>query len=189
MSSTCHPLSTSDASCACQDLVLLDRFRDCFKTSCSRKDDLSALKITLDTCKDFKTRNRSKSYRSLIIAFYSLAIVAMAIQWLARSTIGRLRWLDDSNMVVILFLDTVLFATCLKMSYTGLGQDMWDVSFPNITTTLLVSRSINSQKFHLTCHCSTSGSARLSTSLPSASSNSLFYSSSCKSFQTSASDT
>ncbi|KAJ4316701.1 hypothetical protein N0V94_005314 [Neodidymelliopsis sp. IMI 364377] len=61
----------------------------------------------------------------------------MVAQWVARSTVGRLKWLDDGNMVVVLALDTVLFAVCYKMSFTGLGRDMWNVSFSGITSTLL----------------------------------------------------
>ncbi|KAK3201487.1 hypothetical protein GRF29_185g1119024 [Pseudopithomyces chartarum] len=34
-------------------------------------------------------------------------------------------------------LNAILFACCMRMSYTGLGKDMWNVPEGNITTTLL----------------------------------------------------
>jgi hypothetical protein len=97
-----------------------------------------------------KTRDKSGSYRILNVAFYSLAVVAMVAQWVARSTVGRLKWLDDGNMVVVLALDTVLFAVCYKMSFTGLGRDMWNVPFSGITSTLLVRTLIKQSYIQLT---------------------------------------
>lgn len=135
---TCHPLSAPDASCACRDTVALDHARDCFATSCGRKDELSALNITFRACTDKPIRDKSISYRNLILAFYILAIVAMSAQWIVRFTVGRLEWLDDSNMVMVLAVDSLLFAVCYKMSFTGLGLDMWNVSSSNITITLQV---------------------------------------------------
>lgn len=136
---TCRPLSSSDAACACRDTVLLDKARDCIVTTCGRKDQLSALKITFTACSDKPIRNKSHSYRHIIVAFYVLAVAAMAAQFIVRFTVGRLQWLDDSNMIMVLALDTVLFAVCYKMSFTGLGLDRWHVPFSSITTTLLVS--------------------------------------------------
>lgn len=62
----------------------------------------------------------------------------MTAQWVVRFTVGRLQSLDDGNMVMVLAVDTLLFAVCYKMSFTGLGLDMWNVAFEDITTTLLV---------------------------------------------------
>ena len=84
-------------------------------------------------------------YRHVILAFYILSVVALAAQWVVRFTVGRLELLDDANTFMVLAADTVLFAVCYKMSWTGLGRDMWNVgSFDQITTTLLVSRSRSS---------------------------------------------
>jgi hypothetical protein len=138
---TCHPLSNSDASCACHESTTLDAARDCFTTSCGRKDDLTALNITFKACTDKPVRDKSESYRHVNLAFYILAVVALAAQWAVRFTVGRLQLLDDVNTFMILAMDTVLFAVCYKMSWTGLGRDMWNVPFDQITTTLLVSRS------------------------------------------------
>jgi hypothetical protein len=138
VSTTCHPLSTSDASCACHDTVTLDKARDCFKTSCVQKDQLIALKITFKACTDKPIRDKSIKYRNINVAFYTLAVIAMLAQWLVRFTAGRLQLLDDGNMVMVLALNTILFAVCYKMSLTGLGLDMWNIPFEDITTTLLV---------------------------------------------------
>lgn len=139
-STTCHPLLASDASCACRDTVTLDTARVCITASCGRKDELSALNITFKACTDKPVRDKSTSYRRIIVAFYVLALAAMLAQWVVRFTVGRLQWLDDGNMVMVLAVDAVLFAVCYRMSFTGLGLDMWNVPFANITTTLLVSR-------------------------------------------------
>lgn len=116
----------------------MDLSRDCFTTSCTRKDELSALNITFKACTDKPVRDKSVSYRRINLAFYILAVVAMVTQWVVKFSVGRLQWLDDGNMVAVLAVDTVLFAVCYKMSFTGLGLDMWNVAFPDITTTLLV---------------------------------------------------
>ncbi|XPS79833.1 hypothetical protein M3J09_011804 [Ascochyta lentis] len=134
----CHPLLSSDLSCACHNTALLEKVRVCTTVSCGRKDELTALNITFKVCSDKPIPDKSKSYRLIILAFYTLAVIAMAAQWIVRFTVGRLQWLDDGNMVMVLALDTVLFATCYKMSFTGLGLDMWNVPFSGITTTLLV---------------------------------------------------
>lgn len=126
-------------TCACQNTVQLEKTRDCFTATCGRKDELSSLSITLKTCSDKPVRDKSGSYRNLIVAFYILALVAMVSQFVVRAAVRRLQWLDDGNMVMVLVMDTVLFAVCYKMSFTGLGLDMWNVSFSGITTTLLVS--------------------------------------------------
>ncbi|KAJ8115509.1 hypothetical protein OPT61_g2871 [Boeremia exigua] len=136
-STTCRPLADSGAACACRDTATLDQARDCIEATCGRKDQLSALHITYDACTDEPFREKSISYRKIILSFYILAVAAMLAQWAVRFTVGRLQWLDDGNMVLVLALDTVLFATCYKMSFTGLGVDMWNVPFENITATLL----------------------------------------------------
>lgn len=84
-------------------------------------------------------RDKSRNYGNLILAFYILALVAMAAQWAARSTVGRLQFLDDGNMIVVLLVNTLLFAVCYRMSWTGLGRDMWNIEPHKITETLLVS--------------------------------------------------
>lgn len=121
----------------------LDKARDCITTTCGRKDELSALNIFFKACTDKPVRDKSTSYRKINVAFYILAVVAMTTQWVVRFTVGRLQWLDDGNMVMVLALDTVLFAVCYKMSFTGLGLDMWNVPFEGITTTLLVRNSVS----------------------------------------------
>lgn len=89
-------------------------------------------------CTDGTVRDKSISYRTTNVAFYTLAVVAIAAQFIVRFSVGRLQWLDDGNMFMVLAMNTLLFGVCYKMSFTGLGLDMWNVEFPDITTTLLV---------------------------------------------------
>ena len=121
-------------------MVTLDEARDCITTSCRRKDELNALNVTFWACTDKPVRDKSTNYRNFNVTFYILAVIAVSAQWIVRSTVARLQWLDDGNMVMVLALNSVLFATCYKMSFTGLGRDMWNVPFSDITTTLLVRR-------------------------------------------------
>lgn len=72
------------------------------------------------------------------MAFFTLAVIAIAAQFIVRFSVGRLQWLDDGNMFMVLAMDTLLFGVCYKMSFTGLGLDMWNVQYSDITTTLLV---------------------------------------------------
>ena len=105
---------------------------------CARKDELSALNTTFKACTVKPVRDKPTSYRHINVVFHSLAVLAISAQWSVRYAVGCLHWLDDGNMVMVLALDTILFAVCYKMSFTGLGVDMWNVSFSDITTTLLV---------------------------------------------------
>jgi hypothetical protein len=51
-------------------------------------------------------RDKSRSYYLSNIIFYTMALFAMASQWAARASVGRLHWLDDGNMVVVLVCTT-----------------------------------------------------------------------------------
>ncbi|KAF2689677.1 hypothetical protein K458DRAFT_130917 [Lentithecium fluviatile CBS 122367] len=132
----CHPLSSSDASCACSSAAALTTAKGCFATSCSVKDALSAMNITAVACNE-PVRDKSKGYRLINLVFFVLVVIAVACRWMAYGSVGRINWLDEANMIIVLALDIVLFAICHKMSYTGLGEDMWKVPFDRITNTLL----------------------------------------------------
>ncbi|KAL5371017.1 hypothetical protein DPSP01_014542 [Paraphaeosphaeria sporulosa] len=109
--------------------------QQCFATACRPKDVLSALNTTTVACNE-PIRNKWKSYRIIHVVFFALAASAIAIRWTAHLTIGRLHWIDEANMAVVLASNIAMFVICLRMTYTGLGQDLWKVPFSDITYTL-----------------------------------------------------
>ena len=131
----CDALSTSFMSCACKNSTALTATQQCFATACRPKELLSALNTTTVACNE-PIRNKWKTYRLIHVVFFVLAVSAIGIRWTAHATIGRVHWIDEANMAVVLALNIAMFAVCLKMSYTGLGQDMWKVPFSDITFTL-----------------------------------------------------
>ncbi|KAL6703556.1 hypothetical protein ACN47E_009581 [Coniothyrium glycines] len=133
---SCQPLPSSGSSCACEDKQRLNEAKACLSTACSRKDTITALSVITEACNE-DIPDKSVSYRNLILAFYILALVALAAQWVARISVGRLSWLDDGNMVLVLLVNTLLFGVCYRMSWTGLGRHIWNVPAPKITETLL----------------------------------------------------
>ncbi|KAG9188993.1 hypothetical protein G6011_05861 [Alternaria panax] len=81
-------------------------------------------------------RSKTRMYKTVNVVFFVLATVAISGRYAAHIIVGRMQWLNDGNMGVVLVLNSVLFATTYKMAFDGLGQDMWKVPFEQITTML-----------------------------------------------------
>ena len=120
----------------------MEKAEGCFVTSCTRKEELRALNVTRKACTDGPARDKSKSYREVNLSLYIISVIAVFAQYTVRYAVGRLHWLDDGNMAMVLAMNTLLFGVCYKMSWTGLGLDMWNVAPTDITTTLLVSSEL-----------------------------------------------
>ncbi|KAH7078145.1 hypothetical protein BKA63DRAFT_509850 [Paraphoma chrysanthemicola] len=133
--SNCDTQSASSLSCACKNSTVLTQARQCFTVECTPKELLTALNATSVACKE-PVRTKWKSYRIIHVVFFSLALTAIAIRWTTHAALSRIHWLHEANMVVVLALNTGLFVVCYKMTFTGLGQDLWKVPFPDITYTL-----------------------------------------------------
>jgi hypothetical protein len=76
-------------------------------------------------------------YRIFNTVFFTLSVVAILGRFYSHIALGRLQSLDDGNMALMLALNILMFTLTTKMSFSGLGQDMWKVSFKNIRLTLL----------------------------------------------------
>ncbi|EUC40598.1 hypothetical protein COCMIDRAFT_108368, partial [Bipolaris oryzae ATCC 44560] len=122
-------------SCACKNPTALTEARGCFSVGCTPKELLTALNATSVAC-DEPVRNRGKSFRTIHVAFFALALTAIAIRWTVYAAYDRIHWIQEANMVVVLALNIVFFVICYRMTFTGLGQDLWKVSFSDITYTL-----------------------------------------------------
>ncbi|KAH8692471.1 hypothetical protein GQ44DRAFT_765335 [Phaeosphaeriaceae sp. PMI808] len=146
----CDAQSASFLSCACSNSIALTQARQCFTVGCTPKELLTTLNATSVAC-DEPVRNRWKSYRTIHVVFFTLALTAIAIRWITHSTLGHIHWIQEANMLVVLVsnfilmedlshtlqaLNIGLFVVCYKMTFTGLGQDLWKVPFLDITYTL-----------------------------------------------------
>ncbi|XP_014554529.1 hypothetical protein COCVIDRAFT_104854 [Bipolaris victoriae FI3] len=132
--SICDPLK--DMSCRCnnrtQQLIAID----CFSTSCTARETLTTLNVTTVMC-DVPVRDRSGQYRIVNTVLFTLSTVAILGRFYSHYALGRLQLLDDGNMALILVINTLMFTLTTIMSLSGLGQDMWKVSFKDIRLTLL----------------------------------------------------
>ncbi|RII09966.1 hypothetical protein CUC08_Gglean005956 [Alternaria sp. MG1] len=81
-------------------------------------------------------RSKTRTYKIVNIVFFGLATAAIFGRFAAHVIVGRMQWLNDGNMGVVLALNSVLFATTYKMAFDGLGQDIWKVPFEHITSML-----------------------------------------------------
>ncbi|ORY01680.1 hypothetical protein BCR34DRAFT_91515 [Clohesyomyces aquaticus] len=132
--SGCDPLA--ELSCLCDNKAQLSKINDCASTSCTVRDTFTTINATSTAC-GAPIRDRSGSYGRVNLAFFLLSVLAIGGRFATNLTSRGLQPLDDTNMAVILLINIVLFAVTFKMSFTGLGQDMWKVPFDQITTTLL----------------------------------------------------
>jgi hypothetical protein len=97
----CDPFASSDASCICRDTSKLDEAKLCIASACSSRDKLRAYELAAITCND-PIRNKATTYRIVNIVFYTLAVLSIFLRWTAHSTVGRMNWLDETNMFIIL---------------------------------------------------------------------------------------
>ncbi|KAF2740593.1 hypothetical protein EJ04DRAFT_481726 [Polyplosphaeria fusca] len=133
-SATCDPFT--DSACACSNTASYTEATQCFTASCIPKEAFTAYNITDVTC-GRNIRDKSGSYRNIILAFFILAVVAFAGRYAAQAAVGRFHLLDDVNMAIGFVANAVLVGVCIKMSYLGLGHDIWKVPFKQVTETIM----------------------------------------------------
>ena len=91
--------------------------KQCFGTTCRPKDALTALNTTTVACNE-PIRNKWKTYRLINVVFFVLAVSAIAIRWTTVATIGRVHWLDEANMAIVLVSNVLSVEECIS-PYTG----------------------------------------------------------------------
>ncbi|PVI00584.1 hypothetical protein DM02DRAFT_526672 [Periconia macrospinosa] len=124
--SICDPIK--DISCRCNNRTQQSTAINCFSTSCTARETLFTLNITTTMC-EVPVRDRSTMLRVVNAVFFTLSDMAILGRFFSHVALRRLQPLDDGNMALILVLT--------YKAFTGLGQDMWKVSFYNIRLTLL----------------------------------------------------
>ncbi|KAF2646010.1 hypothetical protein P280DRAFT_386971, partial [Massarina eburnea CBS 473.64] len=135
-STACLPNQNGRISCDCRGALLTSPVQHCLASVCMPKRTLATINDLSEACNE-PVRNRALLYRTVNLVLFVLAMTAMAIRFTTYWSAGRRNWLDDVNMGIVLVLDSVLVALCVKMSYLGLGQDMWKVPAEIISPTLL----------------------------------------------------
>ena len=85
----------------CRDAVVLDKAKLCFASSCSTMDKLTALNKTSITCNE-PILDKSMKFRMVNIVLFVLAVLSVILRWSAYAAVGRMHWLDEANMAIVL---------------------------------------------------------------------------------------
>jgi hypothetical protein len=85
----------------CSDATYLSSLQDCFALSCPPKDVFSAINVTTTTC-NMPVRSKTRTYKIVNIVFFGLATAAIFGRFAAHVIVGRMQWLSDGNMGVVL---------------------------------------------------------------------------------------
>lgn len=93
--------SSNIISCMCSDVDYLSNLQGCFALACSPKDVFSAINVTSITC-NMPVRSKTRVYKIVDIVFFGLATVAIFGRFAAHITVGRMQWLNDGNMGLVL---------------------------------------------------------------------------------------
>ncbi|KAI0484886.1 hypothetical protein GGR56DRAFT_615993 [Xylariaceae sp. FL0804] len=130
--STCSAL---DAPCVCRNAPLLASITECVSVSCSIRDSLSTERFSNDFCGN-PGEDRTALVWITAVVFGALGLLAFSLRCLAR-VVGSRRWgMDDTVMCLVILLMIPLAAISIPLAQHGLGLDMWNVSFDNITEIL-----------------------------------------------------
>ncbi len=120
-------------------------------TSCTVKEVLTTTNITTVAC-GAPIRNRSPLMYSTLIGFIVPTALAVFARYAARIAYGKMTWLEDGCMMIIVMLDIGFYtAGLMSGEFTnpllryiliitvrhGLGKDIWKVPFNDITKTIL----------------------------------------------------
>ncbi|KAK7178971.1 CFEM domain-containing protein [Paraphaeosphaeria sporulosa] len=136
-SSTCfQQFGQGKITCECRAALDSSAAQACLQKSCKPKDIFTTLNAVASACNE-PLRDKGTSYRTICIVFFTLASIAVVGRFATHFTVGRTNLLDNANIGLGYLLNVVLFACCMKMSYLGLGRDMWTLEDDTITTTLL----------------------------------------------------
>ncbi|KAF2450403.1 hypothetical protein P171DRAFT_516288 [Karstenula rhodostoma CBS 690.94] len=133
---TCwEQIDQGKVTCECRTTLTEPAVVACYQMACKPKEIFATLNTVATACHDPR-REKSKTYRTTIIAFFALATISMIVRYATHFTVGKFNILDSVNIGVGYLLNVVLFACCIRMSFLALGRDMWTVDDAMITTTL-----------------------------------------------------
>ncbi|KAH9815656.1 cfem domain-containing protein [Teratosphaeria destructans] len=131
--STCRQ---ADATCLCDDESLLKTTRSCTVVNCTLDEVVTWEKYRAATCA-IPVRDRSQVILGIEWSLFSIAVLAVAIRLIARTTITGGHGLDDALVVISLSLLVMMASMQTLMVKYGFGKDIWGVPLDNIPPFLL----------------------------------------------------
>ncbi|CZR62826.1 related to integral membrane protein PTH11 [Phialocephala subalpina] len=129
-SSTC---AATNQTCICLDEVLLANATVCVAETCTIVEALTTKNVTNTFC-GVATRDKSGFYEALILTFFILAAIVVAVRLISRLFTASEYGLDDL-FTAILFVTGIasLILTFRGTVVNGLGKDIWTQSARQIT--------------------------------------------------------
>ncbi|KAK2804840.1 hypothetical protein FQN51_001482 [Onygenales sp. PD_10] len=138
MSETCKP---TDKKCmdTCTNAELSAKITVCVSSTCTIREGLTTKKISNHACKiPMRDRTKLVSYAGVIGG--GLALIAFILRMMARLPFfnGGQFGMDDACMIVVMLFTIPFSALSVVLADAGLGKDMWEVSFDDITHILYI---------------------------------------------------
>ncbi|KAI5925427.1 hypothetical protein F4810DRAFT_78801 [Camillea tinctor] len=127
--------NSTDALCICSNTELMANITTCVASSCSTRDQLSTLKYSNTFC-GVEGEDRRTLVWVVAIVFGALGLLAFCLRCFAR-VVGTRSWgWDDTVMCFAMCFEVPLAVLSFPLTEHGLGLDIWNVSFDNITEIL-----------------------------------------------------
>ncbi|KAI1505266.1 hypothetical protein F5X99DRAFT_430529 [Biscogniauxia marginata] len=126
---------TTDAACICSNTQLMGEITQCMASNCSIRDQLSTLKYSNDFC-GVEGEDRRVLVWAIAIAFGALGLLAFGLRCFARLFGSRSWGWDDTVMCFAMCFEIPLAVLSIPLTQHGLGLDIWNVPFDDITEIL-----------------------------------------------------
>ncbi|KAI7528938.1 hypothetical protein KC316_g17659 [Hortaea werneckii] len=130
--------TATDLDCICNNQALTDNTTACLGSNCTVKEALWTAKYQKDTC-NAPVRDQTDLIAKVNYPLQFIATFTVAFRVFARSQWGQGAgfWWDDWFLLLGFCLFTAGTGVTLRMGAIGLGKDMWEVPYDNITQILL----------------------------------------------------
>ncbi|RMZ21019.1 hypothetical protein D0859_14973 [Hortaea werneckii] len=130
--------TATDSDCICNNQALTESTTACLVSNCTVKEALSTAKYQQDTC-NAPVRDQTDLIAKVNYPLQFIAAFTVVFRIFARSQWGQGAgfWWDDWFLLVGFCLFTAGTGVTLRMGAIGLGKDMWEVPYDNITRILL----------------------------------------------------
>ncbi|KAF2772154.1 hypothetical protein EJ03DRAFT_348959 [Teratosphaeria nubilosa] len=126
----------ADATCLCDDDSLMITTRSCTVVNCTLDEVITWEKYRAATC-DIPVRDRSQGILIIEWTLFAIAVLAVGIRLMARTTTVGGHGLDDAMVVISLLLLVMMAVMQTLMVTAGFGKDIWGIPLENIQPFLL----------------------------------------------------
>ncbi|KAI0137049.1 CFEM domain-containing protein [Xylariales sp. AK1849] len=128
--------SITDTACICTNAALNAEIEACVASNCTVKEALETQKYSYDACGQ-EGEDRTALVWITGVTFGALGLLTFALRCTARLHLGAQSWgLDDWAMCLVMCFMIPLCVLSVPLSQHGLGLDMWNVDFDDITSIL-----------------------------------------------------